>query len=50
MLMFAYPLVDRDQDASLSMFRGQYVTIDSHSPSLVSPDLDVTVHTINKRC
>lgn len=32
------------------MFRGQYVTIDRHSPPLVSPDLDITVHAIDKRC
>lgn len=49
-LVLHYPLINRDQDASLCVFRGQYVAVDSHSPPLIPPDLDVTVHTINKRC
>lgn len=31
------------------MFRRQDVTVDSHSPPLIPPDLYVTVHAINQR-
>lgn len=44
-----YPLVDRNQDPRLCVFRRQDVTIDSHPPALVSPNLDIAVHTVNKR-
>lgn len=44
-----YPLINRNQDTSLCVFRGQYITVDSHSPPLIPPDFDVTVHAINER-
>lgn len=32
------------------MFRRQDVPVDGYSPPLVPPDLDVTIHAIDKRC
>lgn len=31
------------------MFRGQYIAVNSHSPPLIPPDFDVTIHAVNER-
>lgn len=44
-----YPLINGDKDSSLRVFRRQDVTIDGNSPTLVPSNLDIAIHTINKR-
>lgn len=49
-MLVSYPLINRDQNAGLCVFRRQYITVDGHSPPLIPTDLDVTIHAIDEGC